>query len=332
MTTARRWVHRRQPGVAVGEETRQSYYGLPVIHGPHWRWSIVLYFVLGGLAGGSAVLSGIARLIGRREAQPIVRAGRYLSFLTALPAPLLLIEDLGRPERFHHMLRVLKLRSPMSLGVWGLIAFSGTAFLGALRQLVDDRFFGRWLPGQSLIRRVPDRALAGAQTVTGFFLAGYTGVLLGATAVPLWARNALLLGPLFLCSALSSAAATLGLLLRGADAERAHRVLDRVERAALLGECVLLEHVQRRSGPTVGRPLSEGHEGRAYRAARLSASAALGVGSLAAVVPRPLARPLRAAATLLALASAPLLRAAILFGGRRSADDPEATFATTRRG
>ncbi|MFN3337047.1 MAG: NrfD/PsrC family molybdoenzyme membrane anchor subunit, partial [Thermomicrobium sp.] len=128
MTEIRRWQHRRAPGEPVSAETRDSYYSLPVIHGPHWRWPIVFYFVLGGLAGGSAVLAAAGRLVGGHWARPIVRAGRYLAFLAVLPGPLLLIIDLGRPERFHHMLRVVKLRSPMSLGVWGLIGFTATAF------------------------------------------------------------------------------------------------------------------------------------------------------------------------------------------------------------
>ena len=39
-------------------------------------------------------------------------------------SPPLLISDLGRPERFHHMLRVLKPTSPMSVGSWVLGASS----------------------------------------------------------------------------------------------------------------------------------------------------------------------------------------------------------------
>ncbi|MCX2727002.1 polysulfide reductase NrfD [Thermomicrobium sp. 4228-Ro] len=331
MTDVRTWRHRREPGQPVSAETRESYYGLPVIHGPHWRWPIVFYFVLGGLAGGSAVLAAVARLVGGHWARPVVRAGRYLAFLAVLPGPLLLIVDLGRPERFHHMLRVVKLRSPMSLGVWGLIGFSLTAFANALRQASDDGLLGRSKRLARLVRRLPDRGLAAASALPAFFLAGYTGVLLGATAVPLWARNALLLGPLFLCSALSSAAAALSLLLghQGKTA-RARQALERVERVALAGELVLLETIQRRSGPVVGRPLRKGLEGQAYTAARAGTALALALHALAHLLPRRWRRPVTVFASLVALAGAFLLRAALVFGGRRSADDPAATFAITR--
>jgi formate-dependent nitrite reductase membrane component NrfD len=331
MPDVRTWRHRREPGRSVSDETRESYYGLPVIHGPHWHWPIVFYFVLGGLAGGSAVLAAIARLVGGHWARPVVRAGRYLAFLAVLPGPLLLIVDLGRPERFHHMLRVVKLRSPMSLGVWGLIGFSLTAFANALRQASDDGLLGRTNRLARLLRWLPDRGLAAASALPAFFLAGYTGVLLGATAVPLWARNALLLGPLFLCSALSSAAAALSLLL-GHQGKTAHarQALERVERVALTGELVLLETIQQRSGPVVGRPLRDGLEGQAYTGACAGTALALALHALAHLLPRRWRRPVTAVASLVALAGAFLLRAALVFGGRRSADDPAATFAITR--
>ncbi|MGH2558058.1 MAG: NrfD/PsrC family molybdoenzyme membrane anchor subunit, partial [Thermomicrobiales bacterium] len=108
----------------AAQAARSSYYGLPVIHKAHWNWMIVVYFFLGGLSGACYVIASIAELIGARRYGEIVRAGRFLSFLTLLPCPVLLILDLQRPERFLHMLRVVKLRSPMSVGTWGLLLFS----------------------------------------------------------------------------------------------------------------------------------------------------------------------------------------------------------------
>ena len=37
---------------------------------------------------------------------------------------MMLVLDLGDPLRFHHMLRVFKPSSPMSLGTWSLAAYS----------------------------------------------------------------------------------------------------------------------------------------------------------------------------------------------------------------
>lgn len=322
----------RSPQSRVGSTNQgpiTTYYGLPVIHGPHWRWPIVWYFLFGGLAGGSAVLTGLAHLLDRRRLRSLVRAGRYLSFLSVLPGPLLLIEDLGRPERFHHMLRVVKLRSPMSLGVWGLMSFSAVAFLAALQQAVEDRLFK--LPGLlSLSHRIPHRLLASLQAALGFFLAGYTGVLLGATAVPLWARNALRLGPLFLCSALSSATALLHTLLPGKERGARH-ALERIEVATLLGELVLLEAIERQSGPIIGRPLREGREGMAFRFARFGTALSLLLKSAVILTPRSSRGLIERLVLILTLSCTFALRAALLFGGRRSADDPDATFALTRK-
>ncbi len=78
---------------------------------------------LGGLAGGSYLASTLAHLFGSEEDADLIRAGRYVSLVGIIISPILLIKDLGRPERFHHMLRVLKLRSTMSLGTWGAYYF-----------------------------------------------------------------------------------------------------------------------------------------------------------------------------------------------------------------
>src|SRR5438094_4498202 len=87
-----------------------TYYGIPLIKKAHWGWQIYLYFFLGGIAGGSYLVSTLAHLLGIDS--KLVRSGRYLSLACLLASPILLIMDLGRPERFHHMLRILKFRSP----------------------------------------------------------------------------------------------------------------------------------------------------------------------------------------------------------------------------
>src|SRR5205085_9522628 len=117
--------------------------------------------------------------------------------------PILLILDLGRPERFHHMLRVVKLRSPMSIGTWGLLIFGGFNGLSALIQAAEDGLFGRASLLSRLLLALPCRTIAFVGGMFGFLVGGYTGVLLGVTAVPVWAKNHLLLGPLLLTSAMS---------------------------------------------------------------------------------------------------------------------------------
>jgi len=331
MRYERRWETRREAGRSAAEQARESYYGVPVVHKPHWKWSIVLYFFLGGISGASYVIATLARLAGGPQLHSVTRAGRYLSFLTVIPAPLLLIYDLGRPERFHHMLRVLKLRSPMSLGAWGLVAFSLFSGLSALIQAGQDGLLGRW--SQQRLRALPDRLIGLLGSGPAFFLSGYTGVLLAATAVPLWTKNFLLLGPLFLASSLSNATSALLLLLtlaRQVSAEISDR-LEGLERLALLVELALLLGLRANSGPVIRRPLDEGSTGAVFRGV-------LGAGVLAPLLLQTLARghhgwgaqALRVLAAVLVLVGGFLVRCVLLFAGHRSADDPQATFELTR--
>ncbi len=92
----------------MADQSRTSYYGIAPIHKP-WKWLVITYFYL-GIAGGSYALADIAELT-RVPAYGDHGAPGATSLAAWLQRRLLLILDLGRPQRFHHMLRVFKLRS-----------------------------------------------------------------------------------------------------------------------------------------------------------------------------------------------------------------------------
>ncbi|MER6794227.1 NrfD/PsrC family molybdoenzyme membrane anchor subunit, partial [Amycolatopsis mediterranei] len=98
----------------------RSYYGRPVLKPPVWEWKVPAYLFTGGLAAGTSLLAAGADLTGRPALR---RVGRTGSLAALLASVYLLVADLGRPERFHHMLRVAKPTSPMSVGTWILSAF-----------------------------------------------------------------------------------------------------------------------------------------------------------------------------------------------------------------
>src|SRR5512135_3277739 len=173
------------------EQQEPSYYDYPVLQQPTWIWEIIWYFFFGGLAAGCYVLATIASFFGSKEDRTVARAGYYLSLLAVLPCPPLLIKDLGRPERFLHMLRIFKLKSPMSMGVYGLISFSIFSGITAVIQAARDGLLGKWW-GAKLLAGLPQKLLAVPTTFFGLFLGGYTGVLLAATSIPLWSRSKLL--------------------------------------------------------------------------------------------------------------------------------------------
>jgi hypothetical protein len=183
-----------------------SYYGLPIVKPPVWTWEVPLYFFAGGAAGVSSVIAISAQLAGAPRS--LMRDARWIAAIGAAASGSLLILDLGRPERFLNMLRVFKPQSAMSVGAWTLSLF-GTTSSGAL---IADMFG---------MKRIGD-ASALIAALSGLVMATYTGVLLGATAIPVWAAHAKTLPIHFGASALASATALL--TLRGHD-EQALNVL-----------------------------------------------------------------------------------------------------------
>ena len=349
---------RGERGRSAADEARASYYGIPPIHKPHWKWLVITYFFLGGIAGGAYAVASVAEALGDPAHRRIARAGRYLSLAALAPCPVLLILDLGRPERFHHMLRILKIRSPMSVGTWTLTVFGGFCALSALIQAAQDGLLGRTSAAARLLRALPSRAIGLLGAAPALFVGGYTGVLLAATAVPLWTRSALLMGPLFLASAMSNATAALTLVLSlagGASHRRqssgagllrrfpfggcrtgheglpgeAIARLERLERIALCVELALLLAHRARLGPAVRRPLEEGRLGRLHRTGVLGAGILLPLAlhSQRWLTGRGLSRLGSAMAAALVLAGGFLFRYVMVMAGRESADDPEATFA-----
>lgn len=212
-----------------------TYYDYPVLKVTTWHWEIMLYFFLGGLTSGCYIIASIASLFGSPKDRAAVRAGYYLSLLALLPCPPLLIKDLGRPERFLHMLRVFKVKSPMSMGTWALMTFGLFSGLTAVIQAARDGILGRWW-GERLLAALPQRLIALPGTAPAFFVGSYTGVLLATTSVPLWSRSRLL-GAIFLSSAISTSSALISLVLRltGAPASVLHK-LERLEWVAMLVE------------------------------------------------------------------------------------------------
>lgn len=328
----RRWETRRG-GRSVADESRTSYYGVPVVKGPHWNWMIIVYFFLGGISSASYVISCIAELIGGKENEQIERVGRYLALAALIPSPFLLIFDLGRPERFHHMLRVIKLRSPMSVGTWGLSIFGVFTTLSALIQTAQDGFLNRFGLIKRLLLAVPCTITNLLGSVFGFFVGGYTGVLLGITAVPVWAKNHLLLGPLFLSSAMSSASAAINLILAllPGDTEASRKRMERLDTIALSAELGLVLAARANLGPVLGRPIREGHLGRVFHWGVLGTGIFLPLLLQArAVFGGKSSRIKTIIASICTLIGGFCVRYLMVRVGQASAKQPEATFEYTR--
>jgi len=214
---------------------------------PHWTWWIILYFFVGGIAGGAVMLATLLRFFGKPEDQPIARLGYYLGVGGVVVSGLLLTIDLERPLRFWHMLLqshtglpMFKAWAPMSVGAWGLMLFGGFAFLAAAGAAAEE---GRlpWPRLRILAEGTLGRVIGVLATGFGLFIAGYTGVLLAVSNRPIWADSNWL-GILFLFSAASTAAATLLLLATrtGHGASAGAAWLARFDRGALVLELLAL--------------------------------------------------------------------------------------------
>ena len=195
--------------VAGGPIPRKpGYYGQAVVKPPVWTWEVPLYFFFGGMAGMSAVIASGAIIFHHVD---LALAAMWVACIAgAILSPVLLIMDLGRPHLFLNMLRVFKHRSAMSMGAWILSAFGTCAVPGLIAlELHAQQIF----PGTlDQLVRVAAAIFICAAAIFGTLLATYTGVLIGATAIPAWFLHRTLLPIHFGTAGLGSAAALLELL------------------------------------------------------------------------------------------------------------------------
>jgi formate-dependent nitrite reductase membrane component NrfD len=230
-----------------------GYYNYPVVRKPVWTWEVPVYFWLGGMAGGAYLTSSAAGVFGDEDDRRATGAGFYLAAGAALPCAPLLIADLGRPDRFHYMLRIFKPLSPMNLGAWTLAGFTPMAVARAFAQAGRET---RLPPLLSVLARLVPRGLLDlGGSVFGLVLAGYTGVLLGATNVPLWARSKLL-PAVFTASGVSSGAAAVSWAAERSGSDRTMKKLEALETAGAVSELGLILGYVAQSG-RAATPLME---------------------------------------------------------------------------
>ncbi len=286
----------RDPDARV--EEFESYYGRQILKTPTWKSpDVPLYFFLGGLAGASAVLAEGAALTGRPGLERVARVAAAGGAAAGTAA---LVHDLGRPERFLNMLRVVKPTSPLSVGSFILTPFSACAAVAAA-----SRVTGRF-------RRIGRLGGVGAAAL-GPPLATYTAGLIAGTAIPAWheARREL---PFVFGGSGAAAAGGLGMLCAPYD-ETGPALRLAVAGAVL--EMVATEVVTRRLG-IHSEPYRTGRAGRLMKAQRRLTDAGLVLSALG--VKSRLARRLAGAAF---VADSLVTRFGVFEAGKESARDPK---------
>lgn len=224
----------------------------PFVADPEWHGWIVAYFFLGGIAAGAYAVASMASFFGDEAERRGTRVAYYIAFPLVNLCGLFLTLDLGRPERFWHMLiqsqtgrPMLKWWSPMSAGSWGLTVFGLCSGISFAAVLAEDGHFGlaRWGPlATRLGRSWAGRIFEAVGTLAAFFLGSYTGALLTATNQPIWADTSWL-AALFLVSSTSTGIAAILLLNRLFFPRRyafLEKPLERLDLAAMALELVVL--------------------------------------------------------------------------------------------
>src|SRR3984957_10299141 len=157
--------------------SESGYENLPVTKVPGWHGLIAWDVLLNGMATGLFMAAAGSELAGPAGFTPVAKVAYPVALVLLLVDLALLGSDLGDPLRFHHMLRIFKPRSPMSVGTWCLTIFSlpltAAAALSLLAEIGIDFEWARMLA--VVLGLLP-----------GFGSAAYKGVLLSTNAQPGW--------------------------------------------------------------------------------------------------------------------------------------------------
>jgi len=209
-----------------------------------WTWEVAMYLFLGGLTAGIMVFAAFVALTKKDEEAPF--AGTQLALLAPIVLSLgmtTLFLDLEHKLFVFRFYTAFEVLSPMSWGAWILLVIYPVSILQILSTLrTGYPQASPWMDRFAAGRRLLDwcernrRAIALAAIPFGIALGIYTGILLSAfSARPFW--NSGVLGPLFLVSGLSTAAALVALAAR----KHSEKVLfTKIDLALIAAELVLV--------------------------------------------------------------------------------------------
>jgi len=235
-----------------------------------WHWPIPLYLFLGGLAAGILFFAAYFTITGKEnEYKTCVKIAPIIAPIIIILGLMALIYDLKHKLYFWQLLTTIRLESPMSWGAWTLTLIAPLSMLWVFSFAKDimpdlkmsNRFVFKFLNPfitceqnkqgctwtwkmiwiQKFEKTVIQNriSLAWIILVLAVILGVYTGILLSAfNARPLW--NTSILGPLFLVSGLSTAAATIMLLTEN-KAER--KLFGRIDLMLIVIELFLITHL-----------------------------------------------------------------------------------------
>ena len=216
----------------------------PTLH--IWGWEIPVYLFLGGLVAGIIALSALMVIL-NKEKEMKIAASRIpvLAPILLSLGMLALFLDLEHKTRVYQMYLTFRPAAPMSWGAWILILFYPFNLLFILTQIRNGfpQIYEKYLV--SRVTRIETvlnwlskyvKQIAWINLFIGVFIGIYTGILLGAFAArPFW--NSAILGPLFLVSGLSAAAAIIVIF---SNQKKEVRLFQQVDLGLIITEMVFI--------------------------------------------------------------------------------------------
>lgn len=215
-----------------------------------WHWPISLYLFLGGLSAGLLFFAALFYLLGKDKEYPVtVKVASIIPPIALSLGLLALVYDLTHKLYTWQLYTTIRIESPMSWGAWVLLIVTPLSFLWVFsyyselfpkwerrfRFLEKFKFLSKFENYLQENRKYMAMALIPLTLVLGV----YTGILLSAfNARPLW--NNAILGPLFLISGLSTAAATIILL---AKTKKEKHLFGKIDLALIIIELALIAHM-----------------------------------------------------------------------------------------
>jgi formate-dependent nitrite reductase membrane component NrfD len=319
------WGGGNREAAMVPEAEFTSYYGRQIIKSPTWKNpEVPIYFFLGGAAGTSSVIAALAEFTNRPT---LARNAEYAAGIGGLASVVLLIDDLGRPERFLHMLRVFKPTSPLSVGSYILSPFSTFTSATAALRLLGLRPVANaatkvvpFLPKVAGAFPVLRKLSAVGAAAFGGPMATYTAVLIANTAVPSWhaPHNQL---PFVFAGSAMAAGGGITMALTPVDEAGPSR---KVALAGVALELAAIQRVEHGHG-IVSEPYHLGKAGKLLRAAKTATISGAGITALAGKT-----RAGSVVGGVLLAAGSLLTRMGIFEAGLTSAKDPKYTVIPQR--
>jgi hypothetical protein len=154
-----------------------GYAAGPITKAPEWHGLVAWVMLFNNLTSGLFLTAALSELAAPEVFTPVAKAAYPIAMVLLVADVVCLVLDLGDPIRFHHMLRILKPTSSMSLGTWCLTVYSLPLTVAAALSLLSAGG-----PTLEWVRK--GAVVLGLLSALGS--AVYKGVLFSNTAQPGW--------------------------------------------------------------------------------------------------------------------------------------------------